>query len=84
MVTIYRASVLTAEVDYEVRVSPRARNVTLKVNRDNGLVVVVPKDFDRTLLPGILSSRQCWIDRQLERFGSLPGRFEHDLSLIHI
>jgi len=78
MVTIYRASVLTAEVDYDVRVSPRARNVTLKVNRANGLVVVVPKDFDRTLLPGILSSRQSWIERQLERFGSLPGRFELD------
>lgn len=78
MVTIYRASVLTAEVDYNVRVSPRARNVTLKVNRTNGLVVVVPKDFDRTLLPGILSSRQSWIERQLERFGSLPGRFELD------
>jgi len=78
MVTIYRASVLTAEVDYDVRVSPRARNVTLKVNRANGLVVVVPKDFDRSLLPGILSSRQSWIERQLERFGSLPGRFEED------
>ncbi len=77
-VTIYRASVLTAEVDYNVRVSPRARNVTLKVNRANGLVVVVPKDFDRSLLPGILSSRQSWIERQLERFGSLPGRFELD------
>jgi len=61
-----------------VQVSPRARNVTLKVNRANGLVVVVPKDFDRSLLPGILTSRQSWIDRQLERFGSLPGRFEQD------
>jgi predicted metal-dependent hydrolase len=59
-------------------VSPRARNVTLKVNRANGLVVVVPKDFDRSLLPGILSSRQSWIERQMERFGSLPGRFEQD------
>lgn len=78
MVTIHRASVLTAEVDYDVRVSPRARNVTLKVNRANGLVVVVPKDFDRSLLPGILSSRHNWIEQQLERFGSLPGRFDED------
>lgn len=73
-----QGKVLTAEVNYDVRVSPRARNVTLKVNRANGLVVVVPKDFDRSLLPGILSSRQQWIDTQLERFGALPGRFEQN------
>ncbi|OED35435.1 hypothetical protein AB833_29845 [Chromatiales bacterium (ex Bugula neritina AB1)] len=48
------------------------------MNRSDGLVVVVPKDFDRSLLPDILTSRQGWIDRQLERFESLPGRFEQD------
>ncbi len=69
---------LIADVDYALRVSNRARNVTLKVNRANGLVVVVPKDFDRSLLPDILTSRQQWIDRQLERFEALPGRFELD------
>lgn len=73
-----RARVLIGGVDYDLRISGRARNVTLKVNRANGLVVVVPRDFDHNLLPGILNSRQAWIDRQLQRFEALPGRFEHD------
>jgi len=65
-------------VDCNVRESQRARNVTLKVSRRSGLEVVVPKGFDYHLLPEILSSRQSWIDGQLARFESLPGRFEQD------
>jgi len=52
--------------------------VTLKVSRKNGLEVVVPTGFDYHLLPEILSSRKNWIDTQLERFESLPGRFEEN------
>lgn len=76
--TNVKSKKLIADVEYDLRVSSRARNVTLKVNRANGLVVVVPKDFDRSLLPEILTSRQHWIDRQLEHFDALPGRFELD------
>lgn len=69
---------MIGNVDYSLRVSARARNVTLKVNRTNGLMVVVPRDFDHELLPDILNSRQGWIERQLERFEALPGRFDND------
>lgn len=69
---------MAGNLDYNLRVSRRARNVTLKVNRNNGLVVVVPRDFDHELIPDILSSRQGWISRQLERFEALPGKFEQD------
>jgi len=68
----------SAHVDFSVRESQRARNVTLKVSRRSGLEVVVPEGFDYHLLPEILSSRQSWIDGQLARFESLPGRFEQD------
>ena len=68
----------SAQVDFSVRESQRARNVTLKVSRRSGLEVVVPEGFDYHLLPEILSSRQGWIDGQLARFESLPGRFEQD------
>ena len=52
--------------------------MTLKVSRRDGLEVVVPSGFDQQLVPEILASRQSWIDSQLERFESLPGRFEHN------
>ncbi len=69
---------MIANFDYNVRESHKARNVTLKVSRRSGLEVVVPEGFNRDLLPEILSSRQTWIAGQLERFESLPGRFEQD------
>ena len=78
MVTINRARSLIGNVDYHLRVSNKARNVTLKVNRNNGLEVVVPSNFDFQLLPDILSSRANWIERQLQRFEALPGKFEVD------
>lgn len=65
-------------LQYDIKESTRARNVTLKVNRSDGLVVVVPKHFDQDLLPDILSSRREWIDRQLQRFDRSPGRFDID------
>jgi len=52
--------------------------VTLKVSRRRGLEVVVPEGFDHQMLPQILTSRQTWIDGQLRRFESLPGRFDEN------
>lgn len=52
--------------------------MTLKVSRRRGLEVVVPEGFDHQMLPQILTSRQTWIDGQLRRFESLPGRFDEN------
>lgn len=52
--------------------------MTLKVSRRCGLEVVVPRGFDLQLVPEILSSRQDWIDGQLKRIDSLPGRFDEN------
>ncbi len=65
-------------LEYSLRVSNRARNVTLKVNRSQGLVVVVPEQFDQAHIPDILASREVWIKNQLEKFQALPCKFEHD------
>jgi predicted metal-dependent hydrolase len=73
-----RCGRLLQHLQYDIRESARALNVTLKVNRTDGLVVVVPRHFDQELVPGIVSSRQEWITRQLARFERRPGRFEVD------
>lgn len=75
---------MIANFDYNVRESQRARNVTLKVSRRCGLEVVVPEGFDYQLLPGILTSRQDWIDDQLKRIESLPGRFDDNWPPEHL
>ena len=75
---------MIANLDYNVRESQRARNVTLKVSRRRGLEVVVPEGFDHQRLPEILSSRRAWIDGQLERIDSLPGRFDENWPPRHL
>ncbi|HVB05334.1 MAG TPA: YgjP-like metallopeptidase domain-containing protein [Acidimicrobiales bacterium] len=54
---------------YRLRVSDRARHVRLQVRPREGLVVVVPRRFDRSRLPELLAARAAWIARALERVG---------------
>ncbi len=66
---------------YTVRVSARARRVRLTMSFD-GLVVVVPRGFDRRRVPGMVAEKQRWIERtaaRLEEAATLgpctpPGR----------
>lgn len=53
--------------DYRLRVSARARYVRLYVSPHRGLEIVVPRGFDRRLLPGVLREKSSWIKRSLER-----------------
>lgn len=53
--------------DYTVRVSPRAKHLRLKITVDEGLVVVIPKGFDRRRIPTILAKRRPWLEKHIER-----------------
>lgn len=59
---------------YTVRESARAKHVRLRVTLTDGLIVVVPRGFDRRLLPGLLAEKGEWIDRALERVASQRQR----------
>ena len=52
--------------DYILRESSRAKHVRLRVTPSEGLVVVVPRGFDRARIPGLLEEKKEWIDRALE------------------
>ena len=53
--------------DYRVRVSPRARNVRLRVTPQRGLEVIVPRDYDSGRVPRLLERKKEWIRTALER-----------------
>jgi len=53
---------------YTVKVSTRAKHVRLKISPADGLVVVVPKRFDQTLLDDIVMRHASWIDRTFKRY----------------
>ncbi len=54
--------------NYRVKVSNRAKHVSLKVTPTDGLVVVVPKGFNQSLLDDLVASRQAWIEKTLRRY----------------
>jgi predicted metal-dependent hydrolase len=57
-------------VDYQLRVSSRARNVRLCVTVEKGLVVVIPRGFDRQNVPRILDRSERWIRNAMGRVES--------------
>jgi predicted metal-dependent hydrolase len=62
--------------DYRLRRSPRGRNVRLRVTRQGGLEVFVPKGYDRAKIPALLDRKKQWIRAALERVEKLRKFFE--------
>ncbi|WP_319763874.1 SprT family zinc-dependent metalloprotease [Maridesulfovibrio sp.] len=52
---------------YSVRVSPRAKNVIIKLIPDKGIEVVLPKGVSHRDVPGFLEKRREWIKRNIRR-----------------
>lgn len=50
-----------------IRVSPRARHARITVTPHDGVVVVIPRRYDRRHVPGLLRQRASWIERALAR-----------------
>jgi predicted metal-dependent hydrolase len=53
--------------DYRVRVSPKAKNLRLRVTVQKGLEVVVPRGYDQTKIPQLLERKKHWIREALRR-----------------
>jgi hypothetical protein len=57
-------------VDYDVRVSRRARHARLSVSYAGLVTVIIPERFPRSKVPEIVNANQPWIERARERFAS--------------
>ncbi len=55
---------------YQLRVSPRARRVGLRVTLQHGLEVVLPRGCDASVVPGVLQRKQRWIRAALDRMAA--------------
>src|SRR5579884_772672 len=67
---------LSPELEYRVRVSPRSRSVRLRVTARNGLEVIVPRGYDITTLPSLLRRKTSWIQIAMERAEAQRKFFE--------
>jgi predicted metal-dependent hydrolase len=61
--------------DYRVLVSDRAKTPRLKLSVRDGLVVVVPRGFDRTRVPGVVEGKRDWIRRNGDRLAEQAKYF---------
>ena len=53
--------------EYQIRESPRAKFMSLRVTVDRGLEVVVPRGFDRRLIPTFLRDKHEWVQAALSK-----------------
>jgi len=61
---------------YQVRVSPRAKHVCIKVSHLGEVEVVVPKGFDQRQIPEIVQQRQDWIAKTIQRITAERQSFQ--------
>ncbi len=61
---------------YELKESPRGKNVRLRVTFSKGLEVYVPRGYDVSKVPKLLERRRIWINSALERRESQKRFFE--------
>lgn len=57
----------STQLTYQVRVSPRGRNVRLRVTVKKGLEVIVPQNYDTGRVPDLLEKKKHWIQVALEK-----------------
>jgi predicted metal-dependent hydrolase len=77
---------------YRVYVSPRAKYPRLKMSARDGLVVVIPRDFDKTRIPAVVEKKRDWIRSTEQRLQSQskfltpepPAAFPERVSLYAI
>lgn len=60
--------------EHRVRVSARARHVRLRMSESDGLVVIIPKGFNRQHVADILHERRDWIEKTRGKLACLPPR----------
>ncbi len=56
------------QLDYEIRLSTKARNLRLKITAREGLTVIVPKGLDQRRVVELVSGKRDWIAAKLKQF----------------
>jgi predicted metal-dependent hydrolase len=64
---------------YRVRVSARAKHVSIKVSHLGEVEVVVPQGFDMQKIPEILQKRQDWIAKTTQRIAAERRTLSHGI-----
>lgn len=71
---------MPSPIPYTIKISRRARRVSLRITQADGLVVVIPVGFDERRVPRILAEKADWIIRTQKRMCRLPHPVTPELA----
>ncbi len=63
---------MSEAIEHRVRISRRAKYVSLRMTVQRGLEIVIPHSFDARKIPEILERKRPWIAAVTERFAKIP------------
>lgn len=66
---------MSETIPHHIRVSPRAKNVCLRMSVHDGLQVVVPQGYDLRKIPQLLERKRRWIESTERRFARHRSEF---------
>jgi len=64
------------ELVFRLREHARAKRVRIVVSHRAGMVVTIPRGFDRSRIPAILEQKRAWIDEALRRYPMKPAPYQ--------
>jgi predicted metal-dependent hydrolase len=70
------------ELAFRVREHARARHVRILVSRRDGMVVTIPRGFDRSRIPDVLEQNRDWIEEMLRRFPMKPEPYRPPARIV--
>lgn len=71
---------MPSTIPYTIKVSRRARHVSLRITQEDGLVVIIPVGFDENRVPRILAEKANWIARTQKRLTHQPRPASPELA----
>jgi predicted metal-dependent hydrolase len=71
---------MSSSIPYTIKISRRARHVSLRITQVDGLVVIIPVGFDENSVPRILAEKANWIVRTQKRLAHQPRPARPELA----
>jgi predicted metal-dependent hydrolase len=69
-----------ADIDYRVRVSPRAKHLRLTVQNDGRVVVTVPRGFSLTKAWEFVAEKEDWIQKKRQLIQNHKPKFNYPIG----
>ena len=71
---------MNPNISYTIRESPKAKNVRIKISAKSGVIIVTPKNFDKSRIQKIIENKKQWIWKTIARLENNKKFFTQEPS----